>query len=160
MRLALVNFKEVLQGEHVMVMSDNKTAVAYINKQGGTHSPALCMKTWSLLLHVQSLGCTLSAAHLAGCQNAQADFLSRKKVDHLEGTLNDLWVKPLFQSLGRPLIDLFASDLNFKLPTFCSWKESRLAYQIDAFAMNWDNLRAYAYPPIFLIPRISQKMIA
>jgi hypothetical protein len=38
---------------------DNSTVVRYINKQGGTHSPQLCMRTWKLWF---SLPCVLLSA--------------------------------------------------------------------------------------------------
>lgn len=37
--LALKHFQQFLQGQHVLINTDNSTAVAYINRQGGTCSP-------------------------------------------------------------------------------------------------------------------------
>ena len=39
--LALRNFKDLCQDQTVLVATDNSTVVAYINKQGGTHSHSL-----------------------------------------------------------------------------------------------------------------------
>ena len=39
--LAFQHWVAVLQGHHVLIATDNNTVVAYINKQGGTHSHAL-----------------------------------------------------------------------------------------------------------------------
>ena len=40
--LALQNFKDQCQSQTVLVATDNSTVVAYINKQGGTHSVEMC----------------------------------------------------------------------------------------------------------------------
>ena len=40
--LALRDFKDQCQNQTVLVAMDNSTVVAYINKQGGTHSAEMC----------------------------------------------------------------------------------------------------------------------
>ena len=40
--LALQRFKDQCQNQTVLVATDNSTIVAYINKQGGTHSADMC----------------------------------------------------------------------------------------------------------------------
>ena len=40
--LALRDFKDQCQNQTVLVATDNSTVVAYINKQGGTHSAEMC----------------------------------------------------------------------------------------------------------------------
>jgi hypothetical protein len=60
------HFLPKLVGKNVLIRLDNSTVVRYINKQGGTHSPQLCMRTWKqwqLALDNQML---LKAAHMAG----------------------------------------------------------------------------------------------
>jgi len=37
--LALMSFEELIKGQSLLIRSDNTTVVAYINHQGGTHSP-------------------------------------------------------------------------------------------------------------------------
>ena len=49
-RLALVTFEPLVAKTHVLVMHDNKTAVTYINKQGGTRSKRLFLLAKSIIL--------------------------------------------------------------------------------------------------------------
>ena len=46
--LALQGFEHLVVGRSVLIQSDNNTVVAYINRQGGTHSIPLCMMVLSL----------------------------------------------------------------------------------------------------------------
>ena len=48
--LASQHWVAVLQGHHVLIATDTNTVVAYINKQGGTHSHALLRLVVDLLL--------------------------------------------------------------------------------------------------------------
>ena len=47
--LALRNFKDQCQNQTVLVATDNSTVVAYINKQGGTHSAEMCALLWKIM---------------------------------------------------------------------------------------------------------------
>ena len=63
--LGLQAFQEDVSGRHVTAMCDNSTVVAYVNKQGGTVSRALCLLTSRLLRWTESfdvhLRCEVSA---------------------------------------------------------------------------------------------------
>jgi hypothetical protein len=97
----------------------------------------------------------LKAAHIAGKKNILADRLSRFKVQPTEWTLNKEIVLKLFTIWEVPHIDLFASH---QTQIYCSWNPDHLAYAIDALTIPWNNMFAYAYPPICLIPKILQHM--
>ena len=47
--LALQRFKDQCQNQAVLVATDNSTVVAYINKQGGTHSVEMCALLWKVM---------------------------------------------------------------------------------------------------------------
>ena len=59
-------------------MCFNKTAVAYINKVGGTRSKRLFSITKSILLWCQQNGTRLLCQHIAGQLNVKSDQLNRK----------------------------------------------------------------------------------
>ena len=138
-----------LRGHYVTVRSDNTTTVAYINREGGTKSPSLLSRTWDLLLLCERLQIKLQASHLAGSLNFTADALSR--LDVKEWTLSQPWADHLFHVFDRPLVDLFATEANARLPSFCARRFSPKAWGIDAFSFPWTNLYAYAFPPWCLI---------
>ena len=48
-RLALKQAKTFIHHSCIMISTDNTTVVSYINKQGGTHSPNLCVEVWKIL---------------------------------------------------------------------------------------------------------------
>ena len=58
-------------------LTDNSTVVAYINKQGGTHSAEMCALLWKIMTWFHHYHITLKARHIRGCLNVMADLLSR-----------------------------------------------------------------------------------
>ena len=61
----------------VLVATDNSTVVAYINKQGGTHSAEICALLWKIMTGCRHYQISLKARHIPGCLNVMADLLSR-----------------------------------------------------------------------------------
>ena len=112
-KFALKVFESQLSGKHVKVLSDNTTAVCYINSKGGTKSPScndITGDIWSWCINNNT---RLTAAHIPGVQNTDADRESRIFNECTEWQLNpevfsqiqDLWV--------TPEIDLFATHVCF-----------------------------------------------
>lgn len=79
----------------------------------------------------------LTAAHIPGLLNVDADEASRKFNDRTEWELHNDTFDALCEQWGRPDIDLFASRLNFKLERYVSWKPDPYALYIDAFTVDW-----------------------
>ena len=157
-RKAVQAWANELKGTRLLVFSDNSTTVSYLNRQGGTRSKLLCQQTWDFLLWCQSLNISVSASHVAGKQNTFADALSRGLFNNHEWELSQSWADLIFQMYGRPLIDLFATFRNHKLPTFCSRRPHPRAWSTDALALNWDGLSAYAFPPLPLLLKVLLKL--
>ena len=146
--LALQSFREIATGHLVAVMCDNSTVVAYINKQGGTVSRPLCLLVNDLLRWTEVNGISLVARYIPGTSNVLADSLSRRgQVIQTEWSLHREVVGRLFKVWGRPMLDLFASNLNNQLPLYCSLVMDPLAAMVDAFLHSWDDLFVYAFPP-------------
>ena len=63
----------------------------------------------------------------------------------MEWKLNSMVVFSLFQKMGRPFLDLFASDKTYQLPEFFSRSVSQSSSRVNELTQNWDSLWAYAY---------------
>ena len=63
--------------------------------------------------------------------------------------INEMW--------GPFEIDLFASRLNFKIPTYVSWKPDPNAKHVNALFTQWEE-HFYAFPPFSLIVTCLQKI--
>ena len=155
MFLALQSFRDMVAGRQVTAMCDNVTVVAYVNKQGGTVSRSLCSLTSRLLRWTESLYVHLDARYLPGQSNVLADLLSRlDQVIGTEWSLHPQVVRALLHAWGSPLLGLFVTSLNAKLPLYCSLVPDPRAVFKDAFWHPWDNLDVYAFPPFPLVGRV------
>ena len=137
----------------------NSTVVAYINKQGGTHSAEMCALLWKIMTWCHHYHITLKARHIPGCLNVMADLLSRSnQVQSTEWSLHPQVFKQICRKWFTPHVDLFATHLNHKLPLYVSPIPDPRAWNIDALNINWTNLTAYAYPPMALLHKVIQKI--
>ena len=155
---ALKSFCSQTCDTHVQIHIDNTTAVSYINNMGGSKSPILnklAIEVWEWCMH---RNIWVSAVHIAGKFNVDADFKSRSFSDKHEWMLNRnlfMEIKAEFPQLD---IDLFASRLTKQLDTYCSWQPDPGSTYVDAFSIDWNNFHFYAFPPFSLIPRCLQKI--
>ena len=121
-KLALASLFANRSNIHVRVMSDNTPTVSYINSMGGCKSTECNSITKDIWDWARKRNIWLSAAHIPGSSNVDADQLSRNFNLNLEWMLS----KPIFQRIvslfGKPDIDLFASRLNAQVETFVSWR--------------------------------------
>ena len=143
---------------HICVQSDNTTTVTYINAMGGVKSETcidMALQIWEWCIARQIW---LSARHIPGSQNIQADRASRAFKDSIEWSLS----KEVFQSIlshwGPFHMDMFASRLNHKVKDYVAWRPDPGAAFIDAFCVNWEPYFFYAFPPFSLIPRCLTKI--
>ena len=158
-RLALGELSNSLTGKAVLVATDNTTVLAYINHQGGTRSWSLMEETKKLFLLAEEMGVSLKARHIPGKLNVLADKLSRKnQILPTEWSILPLILESLWQMWGKPMIDLFATQHNFKLQLFVSPVPDALACAVDALTLSWDNLAVYAFPPLGLVKNVVSKL--
>lgn len=149
--LALKHFIPHIQGQHVLVKTDNATVVAYINRQGGTRSLRLHKLAQKLILWSSTRLLSLRATHVPGALNRGADLLSRGNPLYGEWVLHPQVVEQIWQKYGQAAVDLFASQENTKCPLYFSLVDAGAPLGVDALAHPWPDVLLYAFPPISLI---------
>ena len=144
---------------HVRVFTDNMTALAYVNHQGGVKSPDCNEAAQKIWAWCEERDIWLSVAHIPGILNERADYESRNFADNIEWSLKESLFKRIVGVLGQPEIDLFATRLNNKVERYISWKPDPNAVAVDAFTYNWTNEFFYAFPPFSCVGRAVQKIL-
>ena len=147
-----------LRNAHVLPRIDNTTDVAYLNHMGGIRSPSCNEAALQIWGWCSERNIWITAAHLPGTQNTEADYMSRKFNDNIEWTLDKNVFDNIVRLYGLPEIDLFASRLNAQLPIYVSWMPDPTAWAVDAFTLDWGRMNFYAFPPFSLVPRCLQKI--
>ena len=155
--LALQSFLKDKTNLSVLIRSDNRTAIAYLNKMGSPTQSQLCrlaLKIWQWCLlrqippHVE---------YLAGKDNVLGDWESRHH-DSSDWQLLPSVFNAIHHLLGPFTIDLFASRTNTHLPIYCSWRPDPQTRVVDAFSTSWSRDRSYLFPPFCLIGRTLTKI--
>ena len=158
--LSLKGFQEHLQGQSVLICSDNSTVVSYLNKEGSTHSIEMCALIWRILAFTNSRRIQIRARHVPGSLNVIADSLSRRdKVIQTEWSLHQQIFNQICKVWHTPMVDLFATHLNYKLPIYVSPVPDRKAWQIAALNICWEGLDGYVFCPVAILPQVIQKII-
>ena len=142
----------------ILVASDNTTAVAYLNHQGGTHSWNLMRETYHLYQIIQERKWFVRARHIPGKFNVEADQLSRSKQDlPTEWSLHPKVAQQIFDMWFQPDVDLFATKYNNKCFKYVAPGPSEGAIAVDGLSFNLEGLEAYAYPPQQILMKLLQK---
>jgi len=157
--LTIKSFLDALKSKHVKVFSDNTSAVGIINKMGTSKSHPcnlICLDIWEIC---KNNDIWLTCAHIPGKENILADFESRRNYKDSEWMLNPIIFESITKKLNYfPKIDCFASRLNCQVEKYISYRPDPNCYLVDAFTVNWKDLKAYLFPPFSLIGRVLQKI--
>ena len=157
--LGLQVFCQSLNNTHIRLMIDNTTALTIINHMGTCHSEVLNTLSKKLWLWCISRNIWISAAHIAGKSNQQADLESRQNKTETEWMLNkNSFSCALHQLKFSPEIDLFASRLNAQLTQYIAYRPDPGRVAIDAFSFDWFTLNFYAFPPFSVIPAVLKRL--
>ena len=157
-QLGLQAFELLLVGMSVALFCDNTTTVAYLHRSGGTFSSTLNATAREILLWAENRRIRLLPQFIMGSSNVTADALSRpNQVIGSEWTLLQEVVDQLVHKWPA-VIDLFATYLTARLPVYFSPASDPRAAGTDALLQSWDDLQAYAFPPIAIIRRVLLKL--
>ncbi|KAI2642984.1 enzymatic polyprotein [Labeo rohita] len=128
----LKHFLPDLIGRHVLVRTDNRAVVYYINHQGGLRLRPLYKLAHQILVWSQDKLLSLRAVHVPGHLNMGADILSRQGPRPGEWMLHPEVVKQIWRMQNVPTAPL----------------------GLDAMVQTWPRLRLYSFPPIALLPGV------
>ena len=157
-QLGLQAFEHLIVGMSVALFYDNTTTVAYLRRSGGTFSSTLNSTAREVLLWAENRHIRLLPQFIMGSSNVTADALSRpNQVIGSEWTLHQEVVDQLVHRWPA-VIDLFATALTARLPVYFSPASDPRAAGTDALLQPWDDLQAYAFPPIAIIRRVLLKL--
>ena len=136
---------------------DNTVAVTYINKMGGKIKTLndLTRQIWHWCI-VKNIW--ISACHVAGVENKEADFLSRDKNSDMEWMLNTEAFQLVQKIFGNCDIDLFASKDNHQLSKYVSYLPDKYSEAVDAFSISWTNLKSYIFCPFSVLTQVLCKI--
>ena len=158
-QLALVDFRFLLEGKSVQLLSDNTTAVACLKHQGSARHGHLHSLTTDILLFCRDWRISLHPVHLRGVLNVLADQGSRCRPIATEWSLDRTtfaWVSSLAPQFQ---VDLFATRENAQLPHFVSPCPDHLAVGFDAFSVDWNCWTSiYLMPPMNCLGDVAQHL--
>ena len=100
---------------HVRVKCDNATAISYVNNMGDMKSQTcnnIACRIWDFCTKTQLW---VSAVHIQGTINIEADKQSRVMKDATEWKFNLALFHKIVEKFGKPDIDLFATRINKQL---------------------------------------------
>lgn len=149
---------QVLRGKTVIFQSDNRTAIAYLRKQGGTKSVKLLNIAEEILNLAHRYQIQIIPKYLPGRYNGLADSLSRLK-SHQEWHLSPHLQSIIFRKMGTPEIDLFATKRSTVVPRYVSEDHrDKMSEFTNAFSKTWKYRLAWIFAPPALIPQVLQHL--
>jgi hypothetical protein len=145
---------------HLNCELDNTTAIKYarvaVSRSRRMSKIGAAFYDW-----VERSSLQLSYRHLRGIYNTEADSLSRQAWAEVEWQLNRNLLQRILGFWHCKLsVDLFASRHNAQTEVYYSWHHDFDAAGVNSLHHIWDwQATIYAYPPVFLIPRVLQKVL-
>ena len=100
----------------------------------------------------------VSAAHIPGTQNTEADSFSRNVNETIAWKLSTHLFQKISSMFGNPTLDLFASRINYQIDRYISWKLDPKALTIDAFSIKWNTDLYYIFPPFTSLGKVTAKI--
>ena len=114
-----VDWNLYAKNTHIFIKIDNTSAVAAINKMGSVKSLSLDMEAHEIWNWAISKNNWISATHIPGILNVEADRESRECETRTEWMLNKNSFHNVIRELQyTPSVDLFAGRINTQLKSF------------------------------------------
>ena len=156
---ALGTHANKLAGEVVMVRCDNTTAISCIRNCGSSDflrdKITVCIFELAFKHNFE-----IRISYVQSAENLSNRVSSKFDSIHAEWSISDRDFKSVIElAKTPPEIDLFAHAQNKRLEKFVSWKPCIGATHVDAFTLNWKNLRAFLFPPFPCISSVIKKCL-
>ncbi|XP_057332052.1 uncharacterized protein LOC130671926 [Microplitis mediator] len=119
-KLALESLAADVANEQILLRIDNTTAIAYVNKMGGTRYQNFNNLTREIWQWAERKDNFLFASYILSEENVEANCLSRLANDDTEWELANYAFERIINSFSFPEKDLFATAANRKCSNFCS----------------------------------------
>ena len=142
---------------HIRIRSDNTTTVACIERCSSTKLQLLNL-TEQIYIWASKRSISLSATHIRGVENVDADAASRSFNSDTEWMIEPNVFQELCDVFTKPDIDLFASRINAQLSNYVSWRPDPEAQATDAFGITWNYNLHYGFPPFSVIGQTIRKI--
>ena len=159
LKVSIQTFTKNLSHLTIHAQMDNKAALAYLLKMGGTHNPQLLKISKSIWNYLLSHQITITAEYLPSRLNVRADWESRNATDSSDWKLHQKVYLKITKLLGTPIVDLFASRLCHQLPQYMAWKPDPNSFATDTMQQDWNKIFGFAFPPFNLIGRVINKIL-
>ncbi|XP_034945012.1 uncharacterized protein [Chelonus insularis] len=156
--LALKCFAADLRNTDILMMVDNTTTMAYINKMIGVRYSGLHRLACELWNWCEVRKLWVYASYIPSEENVEANRSSTIDNSDAEWELADYAFQNIVKRFGKLEIDLFSSRINIKCETYCPWKRDPEAYAFDAFTISWSDWIFYAFPPFAIITKVIKKI--
>ena len=157
--LALKHLGHRVSQAHIQLFVDNTTTLRCIQRGGSTQSVPCDNATRQILEYCRAQDIVLSSHYCQGSLNVHADAASRAYTDAGEWSLAPHAYRQITDTMGAPVIDLFASVTNYKCDLFVTRFYSPLAFATDAFSLTWSENDLFLFPPFSLAGRVIQKVL-
>ena len=155
----LRSFRHQLSDSHVLIQSDNTTAISYVAKMGGMQyelHDKISHDIWQL---AKDYNFDVSISHIQRSDNLDTDGTSCLLSTHSEWSLPSDIFRQVCDLLGfSPDVDAFASYLNNKLPRYFSFTADLFFKLVDAFTVCLTHTKLYCYPPCSVSGKCLQKI--
>ena len=131
-KFAILTFTKNLSNLTIHIQMDNKVALSFLLKMGGTHSLELLKISKSICHYLLSHGIIITAEYLPSKLSVQTDWESRNSRDPSDWKLHQSMFQSIITHFGYPTVDLFASRLCHQLQQYVAWKSDPNSIATDA----------------------------
>ena len=138
-RFPLIKALKYIRHSCVMISTDNTTLVSYMNKQGGTHSPNLCVQVWKILLWCLKHHIVDRIRHIPGKFNV----FGRQVIENRQSSQNRVGIGSIDSEFNFPNVQLSQSgsvcdSLQSQTATLCipssgqsSFRDRRIFHELE-----------------------------